>query len=92
MPITITFKIVSQTSGKVLDVLGGSLDDWAQIIQFQDNSGPTQRWQVFIPFERPPSGAGFVIRNAGSGKVLDVKGGLPCPILPQLSNFSSMAA
>ena len=69
MAITKTFKIVSEASGKVLDVLGGSVADGAQIIQFQDHGGPHQRWQVFIPFEGPSSpsfGADFVIRSVGS--------------------------
>ena len=74
MPITMTFKIVSKASGKVLDVSRGSLADRAQVIQFQDHDGANQLWQVFIPFS-PSASPGFLIRSVASGKVLDVKGG-----------------
>jgi hypothetical protein len=78
MPITMTFKIVSAASGKVLDVSRGSSDDRAPIIQFEDHDQANQLWHLFIPFADPSSpslGAGFAIQSVGSGKVLDVKGG-----------------
>lgn len=42
------FKIVSQSSSKVLDVAGDSRDDGAQIVQFTDHGGANQQWQVIL--------------------------------------------
>jgi hypothetical protein len=68
MPISMTFKIVSKASGKVLNVLGGSQADGTQIIQFQETDAANELWKVFIPSDR----SGFVIQSVGSGKNLDL--------------------
>jgi len=40
------FKIVSQSSGKVLDVPYGSADDYVIIQQYADNGGTNQQWRL----------------------------------------------
>jgi hypothetical protein len=66
------FKIVSESSGKVLDVTGGpaATADGVRIQQWSDNGGTNQQWQLV------PAGAGmFTVRARSSGKVLDITGG-----------------
>jgi hypothetical protein len=78
MSITMTFKIVSAASGKVLDVSRGSSDDRAQIIQFDDHDGVNQLWRFITTLQDPSSPSqptGLAIQSVGSGKVLDVEGG-----------------
>jgi Ricin-type beta-trefoil lectin domain-like len=43
-----TFKIVSRSSGKVLDVPGFSTADKTKIEQFTDNGGINQQWQLIV--------------------------------------------
>ncbi|GHO46881.1 RICIN domain-containing protein [Ktedonospora formicarum] len=62
-------KIVSRNSGKVLDVQGQSTQDGGSIIQYSDNGGTNQQWQLV------DTGDGYVkIVNRNSGKLLDVSG------------------
>jgi len=63
------FKIVSRSSGKVLDVPGFATHDGAQIQQFTDNGGKNQHWGLI-----PIGGGFFKIVSRSSGKVLDVPG------------------
>jgi hypothetical protein len=65
------YYIVSQSSGKVLDVAGGVCDDGASIIQWPLHGGVNQQWRL------EPAGNGYVrIVSRLSGKVLDVAGGV----------------
>lgn len=69
-----SFKIFSVASGRVLDVFGGSKEDRAPIIQFEEHDGANQRWTLSnggLGDTTP----GLRIRSEASGKVLDVKGG-----------------
>ena len=62
-----TYKIVSVSSGKVLDVPNFAAGNGALIQQFQDDGGANQHWQIL------PAGNGvYKIVSASSGKVLDV--------------------
>jgi hypothetical protein len=59
----------NQSSGKCLDVVGGSVDDGAQIRQFTCNGGSSEQW-LLIPDEQTP---GYVqVVNIHSAKCLDV--------------------
>jgi hypothetical protein len=51
------FKIVSQATGKVLDVPGGNLADGVKIQQFTDNGGANQQWQLVQVIEPALVGA-----------------------------------
>lgn len=65
-----TFKFVNQKSGKLIDVSGGSTADGGNIIQWRDNGGNNQRWQLQY------DGKGyFKIKNVNSGKLMDVASG-----------------
>jgi mannan endo-1,4-beta-mannosidase len=46
--MTPLYKIVSQSSGKVLDVPGSSKTDGTKIQQFTDNGGTNQHWRVVV--------------------------------------------
>ena len=60
------FKIVSRSSGKVLDVPNSSTLNNAIIQQVQDNGGANQQWALI------PAGNGFYkIMNRNSAKVLE---------------------
>jgi hypothetical protein len=61
------YKIVSQSSGKVLDVPAFSTSDGTKIQQFTENGGTNQHWRLISV------GSGlFEIVSQSSGKVLDV--------------------
>jgi mannan endo-1,4-beta-mannosidase len=61
--------IVSQSSGKVLDVPGSSSTNGTRIQQFTSNGNANQRWQ----FVHVGSGLWKIVSES-SGKVLDVPG------------------
>lgn len=63
------FEVVARHSGKCLDVLGASIDDFAPIIQYDCYGGANQQWQ-FISLEE----GYYCIVARHSGKVLDVFG------------------
>lgn len=64
------FKIVSQSSGKVLEVPFDQLqNNGAKIQQYTDNGGVNQHWRLTLV---DADGITFVITSMGSGKVLDV--------------------
>jgi hypothetical protein len=63
-----TYRVVNRSSGKVLGVTGGSLDDGATIVQQTDTGAATQRWRVV------QAGGATELINVGSGKALDVPG------------------
>lgn len=65
-----TYAIRSVSSGKFLDVPGGSLNNGAQIQQYDWNGGTNQKWQI-IEVEN----GWYKIVSEASGKVLDVPGG-----------------
>ncbi|MER5436353.1 RICIN domain-containing protein [Streptomyces sp. NPDC002588] len=66
---TAYYHLISVHSGKLLDVNGNSTADGAAIIQYQDNSGKNQEWQL------KSTGDGYYeLVNRNSGKVLEVKG------------------
>jgi len=68
MPSTMTFKIVSKASDKVLDVAGVNAFKLEPIRQNQDNDSASQLWKVFSP---SPS-FGFVIQSVASEMNLNV--------------------
>ncbi|MFF0015336.1 RICIN domain-containing protein [Streptomyces sp. NPDC005374] len=62
------YHLISVRSDKVLDVNGNSTADGAAIIQYQDNGGKNQEWQL------KSTGDGYYeLVNHNSGKVLEVK-------------------
>lgn len=62
-----TTEIVSRASGKCIDVVSGSTDDGAEIIQYDCHGGLNQRWQL------QDAGDGYVqIVSQSSGKCVDV--------------------
>jgi Ricin-type beta-trefoil lectin domain-like len=77
-----TFKIVSQATGKVLDVPGSNPANGVEIQQFTDNGGANQQWfvvpvQQAVVFPGPdPQDLWKIISNA-TGKALDVPGSNP---------------
>ncbi|TYP78975.1 endo-1,4-beta-xylanase/mannan endo-1,4-beta-mannosidase/arabinogalactan endo-1,4-beta-galactosidase [Paenibacillus methanolicus] len=40
------FKLENRASGKLIDVSSGSLDDGANVLQWADNGGANQQWQI----------------------------------------------
>jgi hypothetical protein len=68
IPDTTRYKLVNKNSGKVLDVLDGSTENAAQIVQWSDNGSLSQQWYLV------DVGSGYKkIVNVKSGKALDVK-------------------
>jgi len=68
IPDTTRYKLVNKNSGKVLDVLDGSVDNAAQIVQWTDNGSLSQQWYLV------DVGGGYKkIVNVKSGRALDVK-------------------
>lgn len=64
-----TYKIISKSSAKLIEVTGGSTLDGALIEQWSDNGGNHQKWRV------DDMGSGwYKLTNINSGKVLDVPG------------------
>jgi hypothetical protein len=64
------FKFINQKSNKLMDVSGYSTSDGGNIIQWTDNGGNNQRWQLQY------DGAGyFKLKNVNSGKLADVSSG-----------------
>lgn len=63
------YKIINRKSGKVLDVKDGSTQDGAQIVQWTDNGGDNQHWQLISAV----SGY-YKIKNVKSGKLMDIEG------------------
>jgi alpha-L-fucosidase len=62
---------MSQLTGLVLDIEGGSLENGAPIIQSENDGRDTQRWFV----SQRLSGGFVKIMSLASEKVLDVEGG-----------------
>jgi len=63
------YKLVNKNSGKVIDVSGGSSNDGANAIQWNDSGAINQHWQ-FVAL----SGGDYKIFCQKSGKVLAVNG------------------
>ncbi|GCF10008.1 RICIN domain-containing protein [Dictyobacter arantiisoli] len=63
---TTYYKLVNRNSGKVLDVVGASTADGANVDQWADNGGANQQWSLVS------TGSYYKLVNRGSGKVLDV--------------------
>lgn len=62
------YTIINGKSGKVLDVHGNSTTDGANVIQWTDNGGTNQQWNIV------DLGNGYYkIINVNSGKALDVE-------------------
>ncbi|BFT69588.1 RICIN domain-containing protein [Paenibacillus sp. P36] len=57
-------------SGYLLDVSGVSSYDGANVIQWPDNNGWNQQWEIIGTGENDP----VKIKNRGSGKLLDMSG------------------
>lgn len=66
-PSSDTYRITARHSGKVMDVIGGSTADGAEVKQWGWNGGSNQKW-VF----QDAGGGYFRIVNQQSGKCLDV--------------------
>ena len=65
-----SYSLVTKHSNKVLDVLGNSQENAANIVQYEPTETESQKW-LFLAAED----AYFYIVAKHSGKVLDVKGG-----------------
>jgi hypothetical protein len=64
-----TVVLAAAHSGKVLDVLNGSTEDRAPIVQFDSHGGDNQKWRLDDLHD-----GSFRIVSVHSGKVLDVTG------------------
>ena len=65
-----SYTVAGASSGKMVDVTGGSAAEGAAVIQWTANGGTNQRWTFH------PTGDGYhTITNVRSGKLLDVAGG-----------------
>ncbi|WP_410812728.1 RICIN domain-containing protein [Micromonospora sp. 067-2] len=64
-----TFTVTSVNSGKLLDVVGSSTADGAQVIQYAARGQANQRWTT-----RVAAGGAYTVVNAHSGKCLAVSG------------------
>ncbi|WP_173085844.1 RICIN domain-containing protein [Phytohabitans rumicis] len=68
-PAPTYYRVVNRNSGRVMDVVGASTANNAEVKQYAWNGGGNQMW-VF-----EDAGSGYVrLVNAGSGKCLDVAG------------------
>ena len=65
----LTYKIVNRNSGKVLQPLGGSTADGANIVQMPHNGGNEQKWQFINA-----GGGYYKIKNVNSGELMDIYG------------------
>jgi hypothetical protein len=65
-----TYKLISRSSGKALDVSQGSQADGGNVIQWTDNGGNNQKWTI-----SDVGGGNYRLINVNSGKALDVNGG-----------------
>lgn len=66
-PSTAIYKLVNKNSGLVMDVNNASTANSASILQYTDNGGNNQRWQLVS------AGNGYYkIKNVNSGLLLDV--------------------
>lgn len=65
-----TYSIVSKSSGKVIDVAGGSLLQGADVLQWDNHNAANQRWIV-----TSLSGGSYSIINVNSNMSLDLEGG-----------------
>ncbi|MEA5020604.1 MAG: RICIN domain-containing protein [Gordonibacter sp.] len=65
--------VILQNSGssKVVDIVGGSTQDAANVQLYSDNNSPAQRFRL-----DPTSDGYYVLVNVASGKVLDVANGI----------------
>ena len=63
------YKIVNKATGKVLDVEGGSLANFARIFQWTLHGGANQQWQL-----TKLTNGFFEIKNRKSDKLLDIVG------------------
>ncbi len=63
------FTIMSLHSGLCLDVEDHSMDERANIVQWEDNGGRSQQWQFIHDYIEAP----YVIKNRNSGLVFDVE-------------------
>ena len=63
------YEIANAQSGRVLDVMGGSVSNGALVQQYDYLGGNNQKWSLV-----PISGGAYVIMNMNSGLVLDVVG------------------
>ena len=48
MPAEASTNLRNRATGKVIDVSGGSLSNGANVIQWADNGGSNQHWQIVI--------------------------------------------
>lgn len=63
------YKLVNVASGKVLDVPGSSTTRGARLVQFADNGGANQQWDI-----APAAGGTYTITSVHSGLRADVEG------------------
>ncbi|WP_369030242.1 RICIN domain-containing protein [Streptomyces adonidis] len=66
---TAYYRLVSVSSGKVLEVADGSTADGAAAVQRTDNGGANQQWRL-----KSTSGGYYALVNRNSGKALEVRG------------------
>lgn len=61
-----TYKLINRSSGKALDVTGGSTANGGDVIQWTSNNGNNQKWVI------TNMNNGYKLINVNSGKALDV--------------------
>ncbi|GIH25342.1 beta-xylosidase [Acrocarpospora phusangensis] len=67
---TPSYRITARHSGKVMDLVGASMANNAEVKQYPWNGGGNQRWQF-----QDAGGGYFRLVNQNSGRCLDVSGG-----------------
>jgi ricin-type beta-trefoil lectin protein len=62
-----TYKLQNVGSGLVMDVAGQSRDDGGRVVQWTDNGGFNQQWQL-----TPAPGGAYTLTNGHSGLAVDI--------------------
>ncbi|MEV6243610.1 RICIN domain-containing protein [Lentzea sp. NPDC051838] len=72
-----TVIFANRSSGKCLDLNGGSVDNGATVIQWNCHNGSNQRWDIVLPTGVDPGtyDGPIMFRNLATGKCLDLNGG-----------------
>ncbi len=65
-----TYSIISKSSGKAMDVAGGSTEEGANVLQWNNYNTGNQRWVI-----NSVGGNAYSIINVNSGMSLDLEGG-----------------
>lgn len=68
------YHIRNVASGDMLDVSGSSTSDGTNVIQWPNNDGWNQQWQLIPVLDAHSTGDAWKIKNRNSGKLLEISG------------------